>query len=357
MAIADNSAAEALTITQSGVTRVKEIIVEGVTKGWSTTDITKRLNKVIAETVVGLKTDLLKDSVRQALVTAARKWNWQLTHTYEILNRNLANNSQLNNFTYSVDLMALITNMRGNALDTLRQYVDFSKTAITPVIEDYRRSVKTAMRALAAEPPKVVQPRNGKAYVMPLRNFAETTIRYEANLSELQQLRDNDVRLVWTSSHPNASPRCAPFQGRLWSLDGTTGRINGISYAPIDIALKGINNDGNGIISGYNCRHRLVPYTKGSRAPREYTEEQILKEYALDKMQRRYENNIRNLKTEARLLRASGEVLDARKLESKARRLTKDYQVKSLEAGRAYYPYRYIIDKSEIEYKEIAKAI
>ena len=254
--------------------------------------------------------------------------------------------------TYSAELYSLLTSTKGNALESLRQYIDFSDTAISPIIADYKQSVKIAMRALAAEPPKVVETKNGKAYVMPLRNYAETTIRYESNLANVQALKNSGVKYVWTSSHPNASPRCAPFQGRLWSLDGTNGTINNIKYEAIDIALKGLNNDGNGIISGYNCRHRLVAYTEGSRAPNEYTEAEIKREYAIDKMQRNYENNIRQLKLEAKLLRKSNEPLDARQLELKARRLTKEYQLKSLKAGRAYYPYRYIIDVSELEYKE-----
>ena len=352
MAIVDNAASDALIITQTGTTRVKEIITEAVTKGVDEAITTKLLNKTIAETVSKLKNDAIKESVRQSLVRAARKWHWQLTNHYQIINRNLANSSQVANLTYSAELYSLLTSTKGNALESLRQYIDFSDTAISPIIADYKQSVKIAMRALAAEPPKVVETKNGKAYVMPLRNYAETTIRYESNLANVQALKNSGVKYVWTSSHPNASPRCAPFQGRLWSLDGTNGTINNIKYEAIDIALKGLNNDGNGIISGYNCRHRLVAYTEGSRAPNEYTEAEIKREYAIDKMQRNYENNIRQLKLEAKLLRKSNEPLDARQLELKARRLTKEYQLKSLKAGRAYYPYRYIIDVSELEYKE-----
>ena len=47
--------------------------------------------------------------------------------------------------------------------------------------------------------------------------------RYQANQKDIKMLKDNGVKLVWTSSHANASPRCSPYQGKLYSLDGTSG--------------------------------------------------------------------------------------------------------------------------------------
>ena len=42
-------------------------------------------------------------------------------------------------------------------------------------------------------------------------------------------------------------------------------------YTPIRKAMQGENNDGNGIISGYNCRHRAIVYKDGMTAPTEYS--------------------------------------------------------------------------------------
>jgi hypothetical protein len=71
------------------------------------------------------------------------------------------------------------------------------------------------------------------------------------------------------------------------------------------------------------------------------------KEYAIDKKQRAYENRIRQLKTEERELRVQGDIERANQLRKKCRRLTKDYQIYSIENNRAYYPYRCVIDRAE----------
>ena len=71
------------------------------------------------------------------------------------------------------------------------------------------------------------------------------------------------------------------------------------------------------------------------------------REYAIDKQQRSYENRIRQLKQEERQLRACGMDKEASAVRKKWRRLTKDYQIYSVENNRAYYPYRYVIDRSE----------
>ena len=60
MAIVDNAASDVLIITQTGTTRVKEIITEAVTKGVDEAITTKLLNKTIAETVSKLKNDAIK---------------------------------------------------------------------------------------------------------------------------------------------------------------------------------------------------------------------------------------------------------------------------------------------------------
>ena len=71
------------------------------------------------------------------------------------------------------------------------------------------------------------------------------------------------------------------------------------------------------------------------------------REYAIDKQQRSYENRIRQLKQEERQLRACGMDKEASAVRKKWRRLTKDYQIYSVENNRAYYPYRYVIDRTE----------
>lgn len=183
-------------------------------------------------------------------------------------------------------------------------------------------------------------------------------VRYAAAVDNLQRLIDDGVKWCWISSHANCSPRCKNYQGKLYSLfQGEVeiggkkyrerGVIDGISYRPINEALAGPNSDGNGCISGYNCRHRAIEYERGSKAPTDYTEAEIKREYAIDKQQRAFENRIRQMKQEEKQLRACGMEKEAAALRKKWRVLTKEYQIYSIEHDRAYYPYRYVIDRDE----------
>ncbi len=94
----------------------------------------------------------------------------------------------------------------------------------------------------------------------------------------------------------------------------------------------------------------MIEYQAGSKAPEEYSKAEIKKEYAKDQMQRNYENNIRELKTEERLMRASGELEEAKSTRAKWRRMNLEYEIKSLKMGRAYYRWRTIVSDDEKYY-------
>ena len=211
--------------------------------------------------------------------------------------------------------------------------------------------LRLQLKALSAEPPKVIwlSRKDGKeyAYTMSARNRAEIASRYEANLKDLQDLISKGVKYVWTTSHPNCSDRCKPHQGKLYSLDPNdkSGTINGNKYTFLGDVLA--LNNGNSIINGYNCRHRLVEYQPKSHAPTEYTEAEIKKEYSIDSRQRTYENRIRQLKTEERLSRANGETEYASELRKEWRRLNKNYEIYSLRNDRPFYPWRTRITSEE----------
>lgn len=339
-----DTARTALISTQTVITKIKELIVNSATNGGNEKALTAKLNNLIASHCKGINNIELREATRKALVSSAKKWYWQLSQTFAIANRNLMS-------------MGIPTTadeqIKGGYAYEVRDKLTSGDTFIRPLIRDYRRLVKVAIKAISAEPPKVITVSKGedkgKAYAMPLRLRAELATRYEANMQNLQQAIDSGEDLVWTSSHPNCSPRCAKWQGKLYSISGKSGVIDGIRYSPLETALKGINGDGNGIISGYGCRHRLISYRKGSKAPQDFSQAEIKKEYAIDQTQRRMENQIRQLKIEERLMRASGQFPDeAKALRKKWQRLQKSYQAYSLKQGRAYYPERYVIDEAEI---------
>lgn len=331
---ADNVAMEAIVQVQTATTQVKQIIERAVLNNWTDEQLTKELNKCIARNCKNIENAIVREQTRKSLVTSAKKWHYELKQSVAILNRNLMNAG------------VPVAQSTAQTLAYTRQMSNSGAMIGRPIIENYQRQVKIALKAFAADPPMYARESvDGRIRQTVLRNSAEATVRYEANIKDLQQLVKKEVKLVWTSSHPNCSPRCKDYQGKLWSLDGTSGVIDGIKYRPIQEALNGKNGDGNSIINGYNCRHRLIEYTTGSRPPRDFTSAQIKKEYAVDKKQRAYENNIRHLKTEEMALREAGEDKEASKLRKRWQQLTKDYKTYSLEQGRAFYPYRCVIDR------------
>lgn len=180
-----------------------------------------------------------------------------------------------------------------------------------------------------------------------LRNRAEIHTRYETQQNELKRLIADGVEYVWASSHADASERCAPWQGKLYSLNGTSGTIDGNTYVPLEEAMLGTKGDGNGLL-GYNCRHRLIPYTKNTRPPTDYTKKELEIERAIDKEQRSRERSIRKTKEKAFLLRGV-DYEKSKELFAKAREKTREYEQFSRENNRAFYPYRTQVMRSEIK--------
>lgn len=350
----ENVAQKALIIVSSATTKIKEAITKGLIEGNSQDEITKVLNKTIATYCKQINNLQLQEETRRSLVVSARKWYYQLNQTIRILKRNALNGLAQDGTVYAVDIKALLNNVDGVGFNQLRPLLDQSKKGLA-IIENYNQKLKVAIKALAAEPPKVItvshtETRKGYTYTMSLRNRAEMMVRYDANLRDLDNLISKGVEYVWTTSHPDASPRCAPYQGKLYSLNpnNPSGVINGNRYTYLPDVL--MLNEGNSIINGYNCRHRLVEYQVSSHAPNEYSKTEIKKEYANDQKQRYYENNIRLLKTEERLLRASGNTEDAKGLRLKWRRMNKQYEIESLKMNRAYFTWRTRISDDEEYY-------
>lgn len=352
-----NVAQKAVVLVQTASQKIKETLTIGIMEGKDSEELTKLLNDTIGSFCKQIDNIQLREETRKALVIATRKWHYQLSQTLTILNQNLKN--QVNKFKediFTIDFKNMLNAELGKkSINTFRSVLTQTSKGLA-VVNDYDKLLKVALKALAAEPPKVIKvketdKRKGYVYTMSLRNRAEMSIRYESNMNDLQKFIDADVEFVWASSHPDASPRCAPHQGKLYSInpDKKNGTIDSISYTYLPDVLK--LNEGNSIINGYNCRHRLVPYQKGSKPPQDYTLEEIKREYAVDQKQRQYENSIRQMKSEERLLREAGYSKEASRLRKRWRRRMKEYEIFSLENNRAFYRWRTIINQNETEYQ------
>jgi hypothetical protein len=176
-----------------------------------------------------------------------------------------------------------------------------------------------------------------------LRNIAEMTVRYERQLERLEELKADGVKLVWIEPYANSSERCEKYQGKLYSLDGSTGKIDGIDYRPLEYATNNpvdryVTRAGkvyqNGCITGFNCRHQLIPYATGNR-PMPIPADVIARRRAIEQRQREMERDIRAQKRKAVLMRnVSPEAYN--KAREKASRMTELYEEYSRKNDAAF---------------------
>ena len=193
-----------------------------------------------------------------------------------------------------------------------------------------------------------------------LRNVAEIHVRHDYQQASIEQMRVAGIKLVWASTHIDCSPRCFPWQGKLYSLDGTYGTTaNGISYIPIEVAInvpyttRAGKTYMNGLL-GFNCRHRLIPYNDEQEPPKGYTKAQTIKAYQLDLKQRAMEREIRRVKERAHLLKGVQDVEkgEVSKMFGEAREMTKKYRKFCRDNDRVAMIYRTQVTVEEQAYNQ-----
>lgn len=344
-----NVAGEQLVLLETATLEIKKLIISGASQ--------KQIQAVINNYCMRFANEQTQAVFRRNLIQSANKMLYEYNYNMKIVNQMFINQvikafpvgtgTTLSNNTYTVDLTAIYAEyLNGNinqrkVITEFRNRISNAKKGLA-LIKDYDSKVIEQTKLLASEPVKYIA-KDGRA--ISLRNKVEMAVRYEANMKDLEQYKALGIKLVWTSSHADASPRCAPFQGMLWSLDGTSGVMDGDKYRPFEIALNA--NGGNSIINGYNCRHYVIEWEKGSKAPRHFTSAEIQKEYKIDQRQRQYENEIRHKKTTETLLRQQGFTEEASKMRKQWQNLNKRYEEYSIQNGRAFYRWRTRISDEE----------
>lgn len=208
--------------------------------------------------------------------------------------------------------------------------------------KDYVRKVNAVYTQLASEDapdPDDISGRNS------MRNRAEMEVRYEYHQDEIKAFKDKGTKLVVCSSHADCSDRCFPWQGKVYSLDGTSGKTSdGRKYVPLETATdvfyttKAGKTYKNGLL-GFNCRHKLYEYVPGMGIPKVSRAEQQ-KENKLNTKQRAMEKTVREWRMKAELNKDAGNTPAFFNAQKKASEAYARYRKFSLENGRAYYPDR-----------------
>ena len=156
-----------------------------------------------------------------------------------------------------------------------------------------------------------------------------TTVSNTANAAQDARCDDYGIDLIAVSSHPGARPKCAPYQGRIFSRSNKSGIAhdgNGkeIPYEPLSSTSYG-EPDG---LFGINCRHKKYPFIDGVNFQRyfPYDKEENDKRYKEIQEQRRLERKVRNTKREADMLNEVGDTEGAKAARAKLKEQRKAYR-------------------------------
>lgn len=334
-----NWQAEALTDAQ---TAIKAAVKNAVLYGTPFVELNKQIARIIARATGHVSSYSLKEDARRSLTAFASR-------IYRQMRMELGTDSEL----ISALLLIAANNVRGNPRTRAEQIVrlrrpeviyhtDAKGSPLNMYAKDYmEKIVKPALDELAMA--KALDP-NDTTGRNSLRNLAEMQVRYEARQNEIASLRAKGQKLVVCSVHADCSKRCYPWQGRIYSLDGTRGTTeDGRDYIPLEAATdveyktKSGKIYKNGLL-GFNCRHRLLPYRPGMIIPSVSKEEQR-QEYEITRKQREYEREIREARDRAAVY--EGEIpAKAAVWKKRAAELNRQYMEFSRENGRAFYPDR-----------------
>ena len=144
------------------------------------------------------------------------------------------------------------------------------------------------------------------------------------------------INLIEVSSHMGARPLCAPYQGRIFSRDGskgvtTDGAGGKIYYTPLSETSYGQPAG----LFGINCGHVQYPFAPGINFQRyfPYPKEENDERYRQFQQQRAMERSIRAAKRECMMLQETGDTEGLQKASLRLRTQREKYRAYCKETG------------------------
>lgn len=147
--------------------------------------------------------------------------------------------------------------------------------------------------------------------------ITRTMTNQVTNEMQNKRIQEYGVDLIEISSHIGARERCAPYQGRIFSLSG---------WHPQYPAFSTTSYGEPAGLFGINCGHQQYPYWEGMSRPtfQPYDEKENARVYDFSEKQRKYERDIRNAKRRVNVLNAAGDDVGAQR----AKKLVSDRQAR-----------------------------
>ena len=318
-------------------TEIKLLIRAAVFGAWTWAVLNRRITELVNKTAEEIEIEELKERARVSLLAFATIAYRTFAAAMSGVNVKIL--PQVVKYTESGDKRAerlIRKSISGGYFDTAQPLNIYAK--------DYMEKVQGALDELALSTAK-----DDYSSRVSLRNISEMSVRWEEKEKARQKLIDDGEDLVWISTHANCSVRCQKYQGQLYSLSGKKGFVDGIEYNPLTKATdvfyttKSGKTYKNGCISGYNCRHYLIPYRKGNR-PFEVPADVVEKQRKINRTQRAMERGVRD----ARLVAELSIGKDAQEAKKVAAARYKRYREYCLRNNVAYYPSRVQVWDSDV---------
>ena len=178
-----------------------------------------------------------------------------------------------------------------------------------------------------------------------------TTVHNAAIQAQRTRAGEYGVETFQISSHAGARPLCAPYQGKFYSWDGSSGVLHDL-YGK-EYYYESIGNTSYGEpagIFGIQCGHDPITFVDGYNIPR-YEEtkdaEANAAEYRESQKQRYYEREVRQAKLEAIAQDAAGNKDAFNQAAAKVRQANANYKEFCKETGRTPRPDRLQVYTSE----------
>lgn len=211
-------------------------------------------------------------------------------------------------------------------------YIDI----LTKTQADVLTGLKTPQEALRTTISKwadkgipVLRKRDGKkeyaeAYV---NRIIRTTTNNVTNEMQDARFDSYGIDLVEISSHIGARPKCAPYQGRIFSRSGKDKKYKSLSSTSIG------EPDG---LFGINCGHFQYPFVPGISVQRYYPvdAQKNAEAYKNSQRQRSLENNIRKAKRELAMCEKAGDETGVKQARAKILKRQKRMREFIEETGR-----------------------
>ena len=223
---------------------------------------------------------------------------------------------------------------RQSALDVMGKGAAKAVSGQMSLQEATRKTIRElAQKGIPAFVDKRGREWSPEAYVM---MDMRSTLGNTARAAQDARCDQYGINLIEVSSHMGARPLCAPYQGRIFSRDGskgvtTDGAGGKIYYTPLSETSYGQPAG----LFGINCGHVQYPFVPGINFQRyfPYPKEENDRRYMQFQQQRTMERSIRAAKRECMMLQEAGDDEGLQKASLRLRTQREKYRAYCKETG------------------------